>query len=133
MFRLRNVIAIGAVLLAGIVGLTLAKSGVPYPEIPTAHGEFCVEDTDFMRRNHMDLLLHQRDETVKEGIRSKQHSLRECIDCHAVTGPDEVLLTADSPDHFCRSCHDYAAVKIDCFDCHASRPERAVVAEVENK
>ncbi len=26
---------------------------------------------------------------------------------------------------FCQSCHSYASVKIDCFECHASKPERA--------
>jgi hypothetical protein len=25
-------------------------------------------------------------------------------------------------DHFCQSCHNYAAVKIDCFECHSSKP-----------
>lgn len=95
---------------------------VPAPVIPMGHGDKCVEDTDFMRRNHMSLLDHQRDKTMHEGIRSKQYSLRECISCHAVAGPDDVPVTVSSPQHFCRSCHDYAAVSIDCFQCHASRP-----------
>lgn len=133
MFRRRNIIASGAVILASIVGLTAAHSDIPYPDIPSGQGENCVEDTDFMRRNHMEVLLHQRDDTVKDGIRTRRHSLKGCIDCHAVTGPDNMHVTVDSPDHFCRSCHDYAAVEIDCFDCHASRPERAIVAEVENE
>jgi hypothetical protein len=25
---------------------------------------------------------------------------------------------------FCVSCHAYAAVKIDCFECHASKPKQ---------
>ncbi|NOR18726.1 MAG: hypothetical protein GQ538_01390, partial [Xanthomonadales bacterium] len=53
-----------------------ANSGrVPMPVIPMGQGESCVEDTDYMRRNHMDLLMHERDETVHEGIREKRHSL----------------------------------------------------------
>jgi cytochrome c553 len=96
---------------------------VPMPVIPLGKGDQCVEDTEFMRRNHMNLLMHQRDETMHEGIREKQHSLKECISCHAVQGEDAVPVTVSSPQHFCRSCHDYAAVKIDCFQCHASRPE----------
>ena len=96
--------------------------GVPVPVIPKGQGESCVEDTDFMRRNHMTLLMHQRDDTVLQGIRSKQYSLKECISCHAVQGSDAIPVTASDPQHFCRSCHDYAAVKIDCFQCHASRP-----------
>ena len=27
--------------------------------------------------------------------------------------------------HFCRTCHDFAAVTVDCFQCHASKPEIA--------
>jgi len=102
----------------------MASAGrVPVPAIPAGRGDSCVEDTDFMRRNHMNLLKHQRNETMREGIRSEQYSLQECISCHAVSGPDAAPVTVASPDHFCRSCHDYAAVKVDCFQCHASRPE----------
>ena len=93
------------------------------PVIPMGRGDACVEDTDFMRRNHMELLKHQRDETVLKGERREQYSLIECLSCHAVYGPDAIPVTAASPAHFCRSCHDYAAVSIDCFQCHASRPE----------
>jgi hypothetical protein len=101
----------------------IAASGVPMPVIPMGQGDSCVEDTDFMRRNHMHLLTHQRDETVVKGIRTKQYSLKECISCHVVKGPDAIPVTVASAQHFCRSCHDYAAVSIDCFQCHASRPE----------
>jgi len=100
-----------------------AGNGGLLPVIPMGQGDSCVEDTDFMRRNHMDLLEHQRDETMKEGIRGKPYSLKECLSCHAVNGPDAIPVTVSSPQHFCRSCHDYAAVSIDCFQCHASRPE----------
>jgi len=100
-----------------------AGNGGLLPVIPMGQGDSCVEDTDCMRRNHVDLLQHQRDETMKEGIRDKPYSLKECISCHAVNGPDAMPVTVSSPQHFCRSCHDYAAVSIDCFQCHASRPE----------
>jgi len=100
-----------------------AGNGGLLPVIPMGQGDSCVKDTDFMRRNHMTLLKHQRDETMKEGIRGKPYSLKECISCHVVNGPDAKPVTVSSPEHFCRSCHDYAAVSIDCFQCHASRPE----------
>ncbi len=129
----RYAFAASAVVLAGLAGLTAATGDVPYPDIPKGQGEACVADTEFMRRNHMSLLMHQRDETMRKGIRSKQHSLKECIDCHAVPGSDSIAITIEDPKHFCRLCHDYAAVKIDCFDCHASRPERKVVAEARTK
>ena len=44
--------------------------------------EACVEPTDVMRKEHYLFLLHQRDETVVNGIRTKNHSLANCIDCH---------------------------------------------------
>ena len=120
-----------AVMLVGIGslnGVVFAEEGnvantTLLPVIPMGQGDTCVEDTGFMRRNHMDLLKHQRDETMLKGARSEQYSLTECLSCHAVYGPDAIPVTATSPSHFCRSCHDYAAVNIDCFQCHASRPE----------
>jgi hypothetical protein len=104
------------------------NNGVPLPVIARGQGDSCVADTQFMRRNHMTMLRHQRDETMREGIRGKQYSLKECVACHAVMGPDAMPVTVASPEHFCRSCHDYAAVNIDCFGCHASRPEPTVAA-----
>jgi len=129
----RSVIAVIAVIAAVMLLRVAISAGaeesepatgrVPFPEIAKGNGEQCVEDIDFMRRNHMNLLMHQRDDTMLHGIREKKHSLKECVNCHAVPGADSMALTAASPKHFCRSCHDYAAVKIDCFDCHASRPQ----------
>jgi hypothetical protein len=128
----RSSIVTSAVLLVLMTGLAAiaqaaeegnATSRVPMPVIPMGMGERCVEDTDYMRRNHMDMLKHQRDETMLRGVRTKQYSLKECINCHAVEGQGSVPVTAADPQHFCRSCHDYAAVSIDCFQCHASRPD----------
>lgn len=101
-----------------------AIAGTPMPDIPKAvKGEQCVEDTDFMRKNHMDLLSHQRDETVHRGIRTKKHSLKGCFTCHIVKDAENKPVTVSNPKHFCRECHDYAAVKVDCFQCHSSVPD----------
>jgi len=98
-------------------------AGVPVPDIPKAvKGEQCVEEIGFMRRNHMELLLHQRDDTLHKGIRTKKHSLKNCFTCHIVTDADNQPVTVKDPRHFCRGCHDYAAVQIDCFQCHTSVP-----------
>ena len=35
----------------------------------TAKGDKCVEPTDVMRRNHMEFILHQRDDTMRRGVR----------------------------------------------------------------
>jgi predicted CXXCH cytochrome family protein len=128
---LSAIVLVFAVSFAGAIDAAeteKASAGVPLPVIPRAMGENCVEDTDFMRRNHMDMLKHQRDETMLRGVRTEQHSLRECLNCHVVKGTDSKPVTSASPKHFCRSCHDYAAVSIDCFQCHASRPESGISA-----
>lgn len=93
------------------------------PVPPKAQGGPCVADKETMRREHMTKLKHQRDVTVHEGVRGKPEGLTNCINCHAVKGEDGKFVSYASPKHFCRSCHDYTAVGVDCFECHASRPE----------
>jgi hypothetical protein len=73
-----------------------------------------------MRRNHMKLLKHQRDDTMHGGIRTGKYSLKECVACHASQSNQSVNAEAGN---FCQSCHLYAAVKIDCFECHANKPD----------
>ena len=100
-----------------------AGNSVPLPTPPPGKGLQCVAPTDIMIRDHPSLLSHQRDATVRDGIRTRQFSLKECIACHAVAGADGKPVTYDNPNHFCRVCHDYTAVRIDCFACHASIPD----------
>ena len=114
-------------LLLFVVALAIAapvsaadSSRVPKPVIEAGKGEQCVENTDFMRRNHMELLKHQRDATTHQGIRTRKHSLNGCIECHASRKNNSVV---GSDQNFCQSCHSYAAVKLDCFECHASKPK----------
>ena len=94
------------------------------PKLDIGKGGQCVNDPKFMRKNHMDLLKRQRDETVRQGIRGGKYSLAACVDCHASKKDDSVL---GSKEHFCQGCHEYAQVKIDCFECHSSK--RRVIAE----
>lgn len=105
--------------------VVFAADRVPKPVIQIDKQGKCVEDTATMRREHPDLLKHQRDRTMHEGIRTKKYSLKECIGCHASTKTGSVL----GKQGFCQSCHDYASVKIDCFSCHASKPKRAAGAK----
>lgn len=98
--------------------LAADKGRTPRPVIePAAAGSQCVEPPDQMRRNHMAYLKHQRDATVHGGVRGAKHSLKGCIDCHA---SPKTASVAQAQTNFCVSCHTYAAVKIDCFDCHTS-------------
>ena len=85
--------------------------------------EQCVEPTEFMRKNHMDLLIHQRDKTVHQGIRTSKHSLVGCIACHAEREADGSFIAIDAEDQFCQNCHAAVAVDMDCFQCHATKPE----------
>ena len=95
------------------------------PVIPKAKGEQCVEPTEVMRRSHYEFILHQRDDTVIEGIRTEQYRFTRCIDCHVQpTAAGEFPRHSDA-DHFCTGCHLYSSVSIDCFQCHADRPAQA--------
>lgn len=115
-------------LLPALLALTLsvpASAGAPLLDIPKAvKGDRCVEDTDEMRRNHMDYLKHHRDDTLRRGIRTQKYSLAQCLECH-VAPAEEAKTTGHDGKHFCRSCHEYAAVHIDCFECHNTRPEKS--------
>jgi hypothetical protein len=121
--------ALVAMLLAGSAAMGgLALAAGPTLDAPRAGP--CVEDPKLMRRMHMEFLKHDRDDTVRRGIRTLKHSLSACVDCHANATDNRVL---GSEQHFCQGCHSYAAVKLDCFDCHAStaRPAtKAAQAEV---
>ncbi len=112
------------VVAAAAAGMrAFAGNSTPVPHPPKGQGEHCVADTEFMRKHHMKMLLHHRGEAVHLGVRTPQYDLNRCVSCHAVAGTDGKPVSFDSPQHFCRSCHSYAAVSIDCFECHASRPE----------
>jgi hypothetical protein len=92
-----------------------ARPELELPEDETA----CVEPTEYMTANHMDLLNQWRNAVVREGQTEYTASTgeryvmsltRTCLDCH------------DDRDTFCTRCHDYANVAPRCFDCH-TEPE----------
>ncbi len=103
---------------------SLGNVVTPQPVMPT-NAEQCVEPTEVMRREHMNYLFDQRDKTVISGIRTKKYSLTGCIDCHAQPAADGKIVRAEEPEYFCTACHLYAAVKIDCFECHSDKPSAA--------
>jgi hypothetical protein len=120
----RGIVA-GFLLLAAFLataadGSAVTSARVPQPVIEAARGASCVAEPGFMRRNHMDLLKHQRDDTLRRGVRQTKYSLKECIACHASQRTNSVTAASSN---FCQSCHAYAAVHIDCFECHANQPQ----------
>ena len=87
---------------------------VALPAVKIENGKTCVAPVEEMRRNHMSMLFHQRDRTLRQGVREPRFSLKGCVECHASRETGSVL----GKDGFCASCHTYASVKIDCFECH---------------
>ena len=101
-------------------------SDVAKPKIPSARGEQCVEPVEIMRRDHFDFMKHDRDKTVHQGVRTIKHSLAGCIDCHTNKDASGQFISINAEGQFCQTCHTYAAVKIDCFTCHAAVPATQV-------
>jgi len=118
-------------LLVGLIALpVLSNAGELSPSVPKAKANVsetqqCVEPIDVIRKNHMVFLEHKRDETMREGVRTKKHSLVECIDCHVTPNENGEYARIGEDGHFCSSCHNYAAVNVDCFDCHSDLPQNA--------
>jgi len=111
MLRQAAMMAAAAMMLVAVG----AAAAPPKPDIVIAKpGSQCVAAPEEMRRNHMDMLKHQRDRTMRKGIRGEAASLNECISCHAGASSRTVL----GKGGFCQECHSYAAVKLDCWDCH---------------
>ena len=118
--------AIGAavilLIMAGLAAIAVSpQASAAPPVIKIERPGQCVEPTAVMRRDHMKLILHQRDQTMVRGIRTTKHSLKNCIDCHASAKTNSVL----GKEGFCESCHTYAAVQMDCFECHSPSPRAA--------
>ncbi len=113
----------GVLLLSWVLGAAADGGETLLPTLPAASkGEQCVEPTDVMRREHMRFLRHQRDDTVHAGIRGAKHSLVGCIDCHAQRDSRGVAIPVNAEGQFCASCHRFAGVRMDCFECHATVP-----------
>jgi hypothetical protein len=127
LFKLLSVLpALLALTLSAPAGAAGEEGGLG-PVIPApVKGERCVEDTEVMRKNHMTFLKGHRDEALREGIRTKKFSLRECLECH-VPPAEPTQASRSEQGHFCQNCHMYTGVRIDCFECHATRPEKSAM------
>jgi len=116
--RVRRFLALGLALPAAMFGASASADEAgrtPKPSIVIESREHCVAPPEQIRREHPDMLRHQRDRTVHSGERGMKVSLNACVACHADRHTGSVI----GSDHaFCQGCHRYAAVHIDCFDCH---------------
>ena len=77
----------------------------PFLEKPDAQYKNCVEETEYMRYHHWELLREIRKEVVRYGRRGDV-DLDNCKDCHT------------SRERFCMKCHNAAGVIPDCYGCH---------------
>jgi hypothetical protein len=117
----RAKIVAGLVVFLAIVAFPVwyplgASGDTARPELELPEGETsCVEPTEYMTANHMDLLNQWRNAVVRDGETEYLSSTGEryvmsltgtCLDCHGAR------------DTFCNRCHDYANVVPRCFDCH---------------
>lgn len=82
----------------------------------------CIESTDYMRLNHMKLLMNWRQWSVRDdtkgdlgvstytseetGIEWFMSLTETCLGCH------------NDRDIFCNQCHEYTATQLGCFECH---------------
>lgn len=111
--------------LITVPGLSFSQGGLSevVPGSRAAELENCVADTQDMRRNHMDYLHHKRDQTMREGIRTPDFSLNECVACHAAKDGSGHYVSVNSEGQFCQTCHERVAERLDCFQCHRTTPE----------
>lgn len=80
----------------------------------------CVESKDYMRKEHMKLLIEWRDAVVRDGktlyVNSQGKTFNmslqnTCMKCHT------------NKSEFCDECHKYVMVKPYCWDCHIEPKE----------
>ncbi len=96
----------------------------PAPELELTEtakkAKVCVEPTDWMKANHMQILDVWRDKVVRSANRvyvsttGKEYTMslsNTCLDCHS------------NKEKFCDRCHDYASVRPYCWDCHIDNPK----------
>lgn len=100
------------------------------PTLMKANTPFATEEKKehhiaHMRTHHMHALKHKRDETMYQGIRTEDHSLKACINCHVPERYKGKVLRHTDPEHFCSTCHNYVAQKLNCFECHVDHPVKS--------
>lgn len=134
--RVWTVLAVLTLVGGGAAFAALGVDGAPASRVSRPHpvvdrSTQCIEPAEVMRLTHPELLRHQRDRTVRDGVRGAKVSLNGCVQCHAgKPGSPAAGTVAGHPEAFCESCHAYAAVRLDCFECHQARVAAAVAAPI---
>jgi len=93
------------------------------PKLDIGKGGQCVEDPQWMRKNHMQpAQAPARRNIAQKACADEKISLKNCIECHASSKDDSVIARDDS---FCVGCHRYEAVKNRRFECHSGKRKSA--------
>ena len=96
---------------ASMLGKSYTSTGIALPK----NEKECVENVDFMRDKHMQLLNEWRDEALRKENRTyvasngKKWTIslqNTCMSCHV------------NKAEFCDKCHDSNSVSPYCWDCH---------------
>jgi hypothetical protein len=123
LYRLLALLLLSGLAWAVVAGQDAPSgAGVPGSAKAEQPGALCVRPTEYMRRNHMELIQHERDRTVREGIRVTDGSLAGCVDCHSRRDANQQPVAINAKGEFCQGCHGFTAVNITCFQCHSSMP-----------
>ncbi|MGA7984898.1 MAG: hypothetical protein WCA01_06940, partial [Burkholderiales bacterium] len=78
---MRRLAALALIAMLAIPAGVLA--GVDKPILEKASKGPCIAPPEVMRREHPDMLKHQRTVTVHEGVRNAKVDLEKCVACHA--------------------------------------------------
>ena len=87
------------------------------PEINALANKACVEDTEYMRSHHMQMLDQWRDEVVRGGSTQYVSSTGQVYDKSL---DDTCLRCHSNAKDFCTKCHENANVELYCWDCHGT-------------
>lgn len=95
------------------------RPGVDFAGLVAEHR---TDDPTVMIRNHPSFLFTFRSDVLHHGAKSPNDNLERCVTCHVVKDKAGQPVDFHNPTHFCVGCHYKAAVTIDCFECHNSKP-----------
>ena len=95
------------------------RQGVDFTGLVAEHR---TDDPTVMIRNHPRFLFTFRSDVLHHGAKSPNDNLERCVTCHVVKDKAGQPVDFHNPTHFCVACHNKAAVTIDCFECHNSKP-----------
>jgi hypothetical protein len=107
----------------GGLGRSVASPELSYdtPAIQAMSDPQCIEDVEYMRNNHMQLLSDWKVSVVRDGNRvyvsnmdGKKYNMslqKTCMECH------------ENKDQFCDACHDFVDINPNCWDCHVEPKE----------